>query len=190
MKKSKKSDLFYWFFAILPFLISAAFYSRVPDQIAVHWNGEGTADGYAFKAFGLFALPAIILAAAVLVKIMLNIDPRSQNIDRSPQMRGISLWFIVILANAMDIFVILSALDVRFNMNMIVTALVGIGIAVIGNYLPKCKFNYTMGIRVPWTLASESNWEKTHRMAGPIWVAGGVLIAPMIYSYAIFRRGN
>lgn len=207
--KLKKGDVLYWFFAVLPFLISAAFYSRVPDRIAVHWNGAGAADGYGSKAFGLFGLPAIILAAAVLVKIMLKLDPRSQNIDRSPQMKGISLWFIVILANAMDVLIILNALNVRFNMSMIVMVLVGAGIALIGNYLPKCKYNYTMGIRVPWTLASEENWRKTHRMAGPVWVIGGISIAlsgllslmwllyaalillavvPIVYSYAISVR--
>ncbi|QAT49237.1 DUF1648 domain-containing protein [Caproiciproducens sp. NJN-50] len=209
--KFKKGDVLYWFFAVLPFLISAAFYSRVPDRIAVHWDGAGTANGYGSKAFGLFALPAIMLAASVLVSVMLKLDPRSQNINRSPQMKSISLWFIVILANAMDVLIILNALNVRFNMSMIVMALVGVGIAVIGNYLPKCKFNYTMGIRVPWTLASEENWRKTHRMAGPLWVAGGILIAlsgllslmwllyaalilltviPIVYSYVISVREN
>ena len=207
----KRGSVFYWFFAILPFLVSAAFYSRVPDRIAVHWNGSGIADGYGSKAFGLFTLPVIMFAAAVLVSIMLKIDPRSRNIDRSPQMKRAVQWFLVILANMMNLLIILNALNVRFNMSMIVMALVGTGIAVMGNYLPKCKYNYTMGIRVPWTLASEENWRKTHRMAGPVWVSGGILIAlsgllnwmwllylaltflivvPIVYSYILSARKN
>ena len=47
---------------------------------------------------------------------------------------------------------------------------------IIGNYLPKCKQNYTMGIKIPWTLDNEDNWNKTHRLAGFLWVIGGVLI--------------
>jgi len=47
---------------------------------------------------------------------------------------------------------------------------------VIGNYMPKCRQNYTMGIKLPWTLNDEENWNKTHRLAGKIWVAGGILI--------------
>ena len=54
---------------------------------------------------------------------------------------------------------------------------VGILLAVIGNYMPKCRLNYTMGIRTPWTLSSEENWNKTHRLGGKIWVAAGILIA-------------
>lgn len=209
MMKLKPGTVLYWFFAVLPFLISAAFYSRVPDRIAVHWDAAGAANGYGSKAFGLFSLPAIMLGAAVLVNVMLRLDPRSRNIDRSPKMKLAVRWFLVLLANVMDVLIILNALDFRFNMSAAVFALIGIGIAAIGNYLPKCKYNYTMGIRVPWTLASEENWRKTHRIAGPLWVAGGVLIVfsglfslvwlfcaalillavvPIVYSYAISRR--
>ncbi|HAF86254.1 MAG TPA: hypothetical protein DCG32_07825 [Sphaerochaeta sp.] len=45
--------------------------------------------------------------------------------------------------------------------------------------MPKCKHNYTVGIRIPWTLASEENWNRTHRFAGPV-----------IYSLLIYRRTN
>ncbi|MFU0832620.1 MAG: Immunity protein SdpI [Oscillospiraceae bacterium] len=209
--KIKKSTVLYWFAAVLPFLISAAFYARVPEQIAIHWNANGIADGYSSKAFALFGLPAMMLAVTILINVMLKIDPRRQNIDRSPQMKQTALWLIVILDNILDVLIILYALNVRFNMSMAVISIVGIGIALIGNYLPKCKFNYTMGIRVPWTLASEDNWRKTHRMAGPVWVAGGILILlsgllnqiwmlyvamilliliPIIYSYMLSTREN
>ena len=52
----------------------------------------------------------------------------------------------------------------------------GLMLLVVGNYLPKCRQNYTVGIKVPWTLASEENWDATHRLAGKLWVAGGVVI--------------
>ena len=80
---------------------------------------------------------------------------------------------------------------------------------VIGNYLPKCKQNYTLGIKLPWTLDDEENWNRTHRFAGFLWVVGGVLIAinaflewewlflvvvfamvliPAIYSYLYYKK--
>ena len=42
--------------------------------------------------------------------------------------------------------------------------------------MPKCRQNYTMGIKLPWTLADEDNWNRTHRMAGYVWTAGGILM--------------
>ena len=85
----------------------------------------------------------------------------------------------------------------------------GLLLAAIGNYLPKCQPNYTVGIRLPWTLADEANWRKTHRLAGPVWVIGGLVIAvlaftpwraldllvlipmvliPALYSFFLYRR--
>jgi len=87
---------------------------------------------------------------------------------------------------------------------------VGLVLAIVGNYLPKCKQSYTIGIKIPWTLSSEENWNRTHRFAGRIWVAGGLLLmltgfvggfwiflgvvlvmvfAPCIYSYILHRKG-
>ena len=86
----------------------------------------------------------------------------------------------------------------------------GLLFAIIGNYLPKCKQNYTIGIKIPWTLHSEENWNRTHRFAGRIWVAGGLIImltgfygsfviffsvtllialVPILYSFLLHRKG-
>lgn len=96
------------------------------------------------------------------------------------------------------------------RMEMVMPVLVGLVLAVIGNYLPKCKQNYTIGIKIPWTLNSEENWNRTHRFAGRIWLVCGLVImltgfiggfwiflgvvlvmvlAPFIYSYLLHRKG-
>ena len=88
--------------------------------------------------------------------------------------------------------------------------LLGLIFIAIGNYLPKCKQNYTIGIKIPWTLASEENWNRTHRFAGWVWVGGGVVMllsgflgifwltlvpaiimaaVPLIYSYILHKKG-
>ena len=75
--------------------------------------------------------------------------------------------------------------------------------------MPKTTRNYTMGIKVPWTLNSDENWNKTHRFAGMLWVAGGVIVLiasflkaifllpaiiivcavlPMVYSYVYYKK--
>ena len=55
----------------------------------------------------------------------------------------------------------------------------GLLFVVIGNYLPKARRNYTIGIRLPWTLANEENWNRTHRIGGFLWVIGGILMIIM-----------
>ena len=47
---------------------------------------------------------------------------------------------------------------------------------LIGNYLPKCKRNFTVGIKLPWTLYDDDVWMKTHRLGGFLFVISGILI--------------
>ena len=47
--------------------------------------------------------------------------------------------------------------------------------SVIGNYLPKVRPNYLMGIRTPWTLASDLSWQRTHRLGGRLFVIEGLV---------------
>ena len=81
----------------------------------------------------------------------------------------VSLWCgVMIYGNA------LGYKDV-INLNLWTNVLLGIVLIVVGNYLPKCRQNYMIGIKLPWTLDNEENWDYTHRMAGKWWIIGGVL---------------
>ena len=57
----------------------------------------------------------------------------------------------------------------------------GLVFIIIGNYLPKCKQNYTVGIKLPWTLNSEENWNKTHRLAGYVFMLCGIMQIVDVY---------
>jgi uncharacterized membrane protein len=103
-----------------------------------------------------------------------------------------------------------SALGVSVRVETLMPILLGLLFVAIGNYMPKCKQNYTIGIKIPWTLASEENWNRTHRLAGWVWVGGGVVMllsgflgifwltlvpaiimvaVPLIYSYILHQKG-
>ena len=44
----------------------------------------------------------------------------------------------------------------------------------MGNVLGKVRRNFWMGVRTPWTLASEKVWVATHRLAARLLTAGGL----------------
>ena len=67
------------------------------------------------------------------------------------------------------------------NVKLQASVLMGAMFIIIGNYLPKTKQNYTIGIKVPWALHSEENWDRTHRLAGRLWVAGGILMLATVF---------
>ena len=209
--KSKRINILFWFLALLPFLMSAAFYSHLPVQVAVHFDAAGTPDGYAPRAVAAFGLPAFYFAITLFVFVMFKIDPKSSNIERSPQLKAVILWGTVLLFDLVHAVVLMRTVNTRLDMITVISIAVGILYVAIGNYLPKCQPNYTMGIKLPWTLASEENWRRTHRFAGPLWIIGGILIIlssfktfvativmvvsvillcaiPAVYSYLLFRR--
>ena len=96
------------------------------------------------------------------------------------------------------------------DIGFVVNGSVGLLFMLIGNYMPKCKQNYTTGITVPWTLHSQENWNRTHRLAGWVWIIGGVamivnsflqlewilfltiaalVLIPIGYSFLLFKKG-
>ena len=98
--------------------------------------------------------------------------------------------------------------DVKIE--VIIPAFISVVLTIVGNYLPKCKQNSTMGIKIPWTLKSEENWNKTHHMAGYLWMISGIIgliasllgapvvclaifavmvIVPTVYSYRLHKKG-
>jgi uncharacterized membrane protein len=209
--KNRFMKYFYWFAAVFPFLLSAAFYRQMPQQMAIHWDSADNPDGFAPRLFGTFGLPTIMLLVILFVNFSIYADPKKQNIERSPQMKFILRWFVVILANFAQFVTILKNRSNAIRISGVITVLVGLLIAVIGNYLPKLKYNYTIGIKLPWTLASEENWRKTHRFSGFVWIIGGILLAvtaffpykwfsvsifillvviPAIYSYRLSAAGE
>jgi uncharacterized membrane protein len=160
---------------LLPLVLSALFYNKLPDKVATHWDINGIANGYSGKIFAAFGLPLILLGIQILLCFILDNDPKKEN--HPAQIKIISKWILPVLSMLVQIIIISYALGLSVNVSKITLALVGLLTAVIGVYLPKCKQNYTIGIRLPWTLNSESNWDKTHKLTGRIWTAGGILLA-------------
>ncbi|MGH0053163.1 MAG: SdpI family protein, partial [Sphaerochaetaceae bacterium] len=153
-------------FCLVPLLFSLAVYDQLPDQIPIHFNATGEPDNYASKAFGAFGLPLLLALLNVIVQLALKTDPKR---DTSSKLYHISRWIIALLTLFITPLSLLIALGHPLRVEKIVPLAVSILFLVMGNYLPKIKQNYTIGIKLPWTLANEENWKKTHRLAGWIW---------------------
>ncbi len=212
MKKSSplKRMIISTLLCLLPILFALSVYNKLPAVMPIHFNINGEADGFASKAFASFGLPLVLALLNILVHFGLNADPKKNNAKGVVQNLG--FWVIPALSTIINSIVILIALGNNIRIEIIVPFLVGVLFIVIGNYLPKCKQNYTVGIKLPWTLNSEENWNKTHRLGGMTMFLSGILlvvsafakgiflyvlivgiilavIVPIIYSYALYRKG-
>ncbi|MNW27655.1 Immunity protein SdpI [compost metagenome] len=195
---------------VLPIILSMTLYQQLPAQVAVHWDIAGNPDNYVPKAVAAFVFPLCLAALNVIVHIVINNDPKKMNVV--PVLRNIGLWTIPALSLILMPITLFKALGADLPIQTIAPSLVGMLLVVIGNYLPKSKQNYTVGIKLPWTLSSQENWNRTHHVAGYLWILGGALMiltsflkanvgiaivaiivlivaVPAIYSFSLFKKG-
>ena len=204
-KKTNNSIIITTLVCLLPVILGLALYDKLPGQIAVHFDAMGEPDNYLPKALAVFGLPAFLAAVNLFTHFMLNHDPRRENASAS--MKLVGKWAVPLISVIVMPVTLFMAMGAEIPITMLVTALVGLLLVICGNYLPKCRRNYTVGIKLPWTLDSDDNWNKTHRFAGPVWVIGGMLfiataffnvpyagigiiaalvVLPVIYSYLAY----
>ena len=179
LKQNKKLIILTAIITLLPILMGVALWEQLPDQIATHFDVNGVADGWSSKPFAVFCLPFFLLVVHLLCTFGTAADPRKQNI--SGKMLRLVLWVCPVISVITNGSVYLIALGKDIDISLICMLLVGFMFIIVGNYLPKCRQNYTMGIKLPWTLADEENWNKTHRMAGWLWMATGVVFLLMTF---------
>ena len=170
----KKMIALYLVMVLAAFALSFWAWPLLPAQMAVHFDLNGQANGWAPRWVGAFVMPAGIILIPALLLGLLRFDPRREHVQRS--MPGITC--IMLILPAFLLFSHAAMLwsvtqHVRFPGNLTMLGL-GLLFAAFGLIMPKLKSNFFAGIRTPWTLSSEANWHRTHRFAGFSFVAGGV----------------
>ena len=193
-----------------PIIVGVILWNKLPDSVATHWNFNGETDGFSSKAFAVFFLPLFIAVIHLICAFATGFDPKNQN--HNPKIINLVLWICPVISIVCNVFVYSNALGKRLDVNFLLNLVLAAMFIIIGNYLPKCKQNYTIGIKIPWTLNDEENWNKTHRLGGRIWVLCGIalivalplpsklqgfviipilliaVLVPVIYSYLIYKK--
>ena len=209
LKKHGKTLLITTILILLPMLAGIILWNKLPERFPIHFNAAGEVDGWSSKAFGVFGLPLILVAVQWLCTVgSLKMDPKAENLEG--KVFSLVLWITPVLSIVMNALVYCTALGMSMNVQIIMPLLIGLLMVIIGNWLPKCKPTWTLGIKLPWTLADEENWNRTHRFAGPVWVVCGMVImlcaliggaflwvmvaafvvmivVPTVYSYLLFK---
>ncbi|MGG6831966.1 UNVERIFIED_CONTAM: SdpI family protein [Streptococcus canis] len=174
LKKNRKTLILTSIIILLPILVGIVLWNKLPDTMATHFGIDNEANGFSSKFFGVLGLPLILLAIHLFSAIVTAKDPRKQNI--SNKMCTLCLWIGPCISIFVSAFVYTYNLGIKLNIGLFASLFVGLIFIIIGNYLPKIRQNYTIGIKLPWTLANEENWNKTHRLAGCIYIILGMFI--------------
>lgn len=198
---------------ILGMVVFSVFvYSSLPERVPTHWNVRGEVDGWAGRLRAVVFAPAVALVLWLLLPLLRRIDPRRRNYDRFDPTFWLLVNVMVVFMGAIHVATLGAGLGWDLDITRTMLVVVGLMFAVLGNYLPRLRSNWWMGIRTPWTLESEAVWRGTHRLAGYTFVIGGLLamvaallpspaafivamagmtggaLIPVVYSYILFRR--
>jgi uncharacterized membrane protein len=152
--------------------------TRLPGApIPAHWGIDGRPDRFADPALVLFTFPAIVVLLGLLFAVLPAIMPPRGDLERSRGPYVVGWIGTVVLLLAIHLAIVATALGVPVDMPRVAAVGVGGLLVVLGNYLPKMRFNYVMGIRTPWTLADERVWDRTQRFAGLLTLLSGAVSA-------------
>jgi uncharacterized membrane protein len=188
-------------------------WSRLPDQIASHWNINDQVDGYMPRFWGVFMLPLITLGLFILFRVVPSIDPLKANIAQFRE--AFNLFIVLMVAFMVYIYGLTLAWNLgytNFKMSGAMLPAVGLLFIFIGFMMRQAKRNFFIGIRTPWTLSSDTVWNETHRIGAVLFMISGALafigglfggttafwmmFAPimgstlflLIYSYVLYQR--
>ena len=210
--------LFYVLLLIgIPFIYAAYLYPSLPEIIPTHFNIKGEADGFGGKD-SIYLGPSIMGMASLFTYLFLTyikkIDPK-----RSEQMEdGLFQkfgFFTVLFLTALSMVILYATTHQSISIEKLLFPLMGLAFAGMGLYIAKLKQNYFAGFKLPWTLDNVDNWNATHKIAGKVWLYGGIIqffaglafssvasfviffiamvvmvLVPTIYSYRMFKNGN
>jgi uncharacterized membrane protein len=151
-------------------------WNKLPDQMASHWNVNDQVDGYMSRLWGVFMMPLMTLGIFLLFLVIPAIDPLKANIAKFRQ--TFNLFIVLFAAFMLYIHGLTLAWNLGytgFKMSSSMLPAIGLLFILIGFILRKAKRNFFIGIRTPWTLSSESVWDKTHQLGAILFMASGVL---------------
>lgn len=206
--KNKKFLFWTSVVTLIPTVVGLILWNQLPDRMPSHWGINGQVDGWSSKAFAVFGLPLMLLAFHGICALAMKLDKQNQT-GSNRKVMDMILWLFPAMSVMMSGYVYASALGREIQMTTLMTVPMGLLFVVIGNYLPKCRLNSTLGIKLKWTFNNEENWNKTHRIGGITWVLCGLgvilcglldwqivipvlfgvmILVPMVYSWQLYRK--
>ncbi len=205
----RKSSIISIIASILILIIfNILFYDKMPAELPTHWNFHGEVEDYSSRFDAMVLNQGFFVVMNIFMCFMLDNDPKNKRQNKF--VMTISKLAVPLLMILIYVLTIMTGLGRDVNVTVIIPLFVGLLFIAIGNYLPKTKRNYTMGIKLPWTLNSDENWRRTHRLGGICFIIIGIsviisvflkseiifivsliigTIIPSVYSYYLYTKG-
>jgi uncharacterized membrane protein len=156
-------------------LISVLLYSRMPDQIPTHWNWRGEIDGWGDKQWAAWMMPAIMLGLLLLFQALPWLSPRQFEIQTFRKTYDFIIVLLMLMFGSLHVVFLLPAVGIHPPIDSAVMVILSAFFMLLGTVLDKVQRNFFVGVRTPWTIASERVWTDTHRVAARLFFWSGLL---------------
>lgn len=195
---------------LAPIVLGLALYGQLPERVPIHFDMNGVPNGWSSRPVAVFGLPVLMAALNLVCHWGMDHARKKDGRKVAPDILiNLVGWIVGILSVILVPMSLFLALGMEIPVHHILNVLLGVTFVIIGNYLPKCKMNPYIGIKLPWTYSSDENWRRTHRLGGFVWVVTGLLLLvnlafnsevllmilvfsailiPGVYSYLLYRK--
>jgi uncharacterized membrane protein len=173
---TKTTSIISFLLIVVAIIAGALVWNQLPDQMASHWDINDQVNGTMPKFWGVFMMPLVTLGMMILFLVVPNIDPLKANIAQFRE--TFNVFIVLIIAFMLYVHGLTLAWSLgftNFKMSAAMLPFMGVLFIAIGFLLRKAKRNFFIGIRTPWTLSSDTVWNKTHQLGATLFMASGVL---------------
>ena len=130
--------------AATAFFTVAAFMTLPADAVlAVHWNIDGAADGFAGRE-ALLIVPITTVVVGGLLWLAVRNDPKRANIARSADALGLVVMALALLVAVTQSAIINSGFGEAARLDHAVPLVAGAFFAILGYAMPNIRQNYTI----------------------------------------------
>lgn len=188
-------------------------YDDLPEQVPTHWDINFEPDAWTPRdeVFRYFLLvPGIMTGFLALMQVLPWLSPKPFSVDAFRE----TYWYIMALVQGLfaylNVVIMYASISGSTHLGQLFLAGFFLFFALLGNVLGRVKRNFWVGVRTPWTLASDAVWNQTHRLAAWLFVAWGVggfvllllgmpfwwiflglvavVLVPVFYSLTLYKR--
>jgi uncharacterized membrane protein len=161
---------------VIALIAGLALWNQLPEQMASHWGVNDQVDGYISKFWGVFLMPLVTAGMFILFLVVPAIDPLKANIAQFRETFNVFIALIVAFMLYIHALTLAWSLGYQdFKMSAAMLPFMGVLFIAIGYLLRKAKRNFFIGIRTPWTLSSDTVWDKTHQLGSVLFMLSGAL---------------
>jgi uncharacterized membrane protein len=192
-------------------VFSAWAYPSMAGRVPTHWDLAGNVNGYSSRLTAVSIMPIVMAVMWLLILVLPAISPRGYRLEGSAGAFYGSMLAVLAMMLVVHFVTLRASMGASAPPRILIIAPIGVLLAVLGSFMGKLKKNFFIGVRTPWTLASDEVWLRTNKFAGQLLIAGGIVIvaasfvpsatipaligviaivtiAAIGYSYVLYRR--